>query len=461
MAETDLGLKNCMKYMLNGLIAGYFSGVMTQYLIRGMFILFALNSVSGGWVSTAHACPSVRPAGDIVVALRDDAEPFAYFDEHGDPAGFAYELWRQVEKQLEVVDDAGRSVAPNVNFIPCNTIDGQEVALVEGRVDVVIAPLTITSERMNSYDFSQQYLSSGLALALAPSNAIDFEKAMEIVSETVFHPTVAQAVLLFLSFNLFMAFLIRWLLFEPDDGSANGFSVWLRSLLEAMIRTIGLRGVGDNYSTALAKVLEIFLAVVGTALSATLLGVLTSAFVGSVGGQDKVPARELTNMKIATLDCSTAQRFLKATYDQRRSDAKPGSEEAAALQTRSQQLTCNPEDPERDDITVDDLPELAGTVRLASSWRQAAKMVADGEVEGVLGDWIALTYLSRQEDYGEQIAVLPNVYRNEPYGWGISHTSVSTDLRRQIDQALIEQMRRTDWRKRIEDVLGTGSVSPN
>lgn len=430
-------------------------------MIRGLFALLAFCTVSGAWAPTAYGCPVVRPAGDIVVALRDNAEPFAYFDDHGDPAGFAYELWRQVEKRLEVIDAAGRSVAPQVTFIPCNTIDGQEVALVEGRVDVVIAPLTITSERMNSYDFSQQYLSSGLALALPPSNAIDFEQAMEIVGETVLHPTVAQAVLLFLSFNLFMALLIRWLLLEPHEKSSSGVSLWLRSLLEAMIRTIGLRGVGDKYSTAIAKVLEIFLAVVGTALSATLLGVLTSAFVGSVGGQEKVPAYELTNMSIATLDCSTAQRFLKAEYDQRRADTQPGSPEALALQTRSNQLTCNPEDPERNDITVDDLPELKGKVRLVSSWRQAAKMVADGEVEGVLGDWIALTYLSRQEDYASQLAVLPNVYRNEPYGWGISHKSVSTDLRRQIDQALIEQMRRTDWRKRIEDVLGTGSVSPN
>ncbi|MEM9578146.1 MAG: transporter substrate-binding domain-containing protein [Pseudomonadota bacterium] len=430
-------------------------------MIRALLSLLLFLGVIAGLTQPAIACPTERPDGDIVVALRGNAEPFSYLADNGDPAGFAYDLWRQVERQLEVPDNAGGSRAPEVTFVSCNTIDGQEIGLVQGRIDVVIAPLTITAARMDAYNFSQQYLSSGLALALPPTNAINFEQAMDIVLETVMHPTVAQAVLLFLTFNFLMAFLIRKLLLDAAAGDGSRASVWLQSLLESIIRTIGLRGVGDNYSTALAKVLEIFLAVVGTALSATLLGVLTSAFVGSVGGHQKVPALELTNMSIATLDCSTSQRFLKAEYDQRLADADAGSAEAAALRTRSAQLVCNPEDPEREDITVDDLPELKGKVRLVSSWRQAAKLLSEGEVEGVLGDWIALTYLSRQDTYAGKLAVLPTVYRNEPYGWGISRTSVSTDLRRQIDQALIEQMRRRDWRKRIEDVLGTGSVSPN
>lgn len=430
-------------------------------MIRAVFFVLVLSCGLGSLTAAALACPTTRPDGDIIVSLRDNAEPFSFFENGDAPAGFAYDLWRRVERSLSVPDGVGRSVAPEVTFVACNTIDGQELGLVTGRIDVVIAPLTITSERMLSYDFSQQYLSSGLALALPPSNAIDFSQAKDIVVETIFHPTVAQAVVLFLSFNLLMAFLIRWLLFGGQDGQATRASIWLRSLLESIIRTIGLRGVGDGYSTATAKVLEIFLAIVGTALSATLLGVLTSAFVGSVGGQQKVPALALTRMSIATLDCSTAQALLLTEYRKRLEEVERGSDLARALSTRVEQLVCRPEDPERDDISVDDHPLLDGSVTLVSSWRAAANLLADGEVDGVLGDWIALTYLSRQDTYENQIAVQPNAYRNEPYGWGISRTSVSEDLRRQIDRALIQQMRNRNWRKRLEDVLGTGSVSPN
>lgn len=430
-------------------------------MIRAAFFLVTFVYAMSWFGGSAWACPTERPDGDLVVALRGDAEPFSFFDDNNDPAGFAYDLWKRVERSLQVPDGRGGSTSPDVTFVACNSIDGQEVGLVEGRIDVVIAPLTITARRMQSYDFSQQYLSSGLTLAQPPSSAIDFEQAKNIVVETFLHPTVAQAVVLFLTFNLVMAFLIRWVLFASEESGSGRLSVWLKSLLESIIRTIGLRGVGDEYSTAVAKVLEIFLAVVGTALSATLLGVLTSAFVGSVGGEQRVAASQLTKMKIVTLDCSTAQELLRTEYNTRLSTAARGTAEYDALQLRVDELECNAADPQRDDITVHDDPALDGSVKLVASWRQAANLLIEGEVDGVLGDWIALTYLSRQDGYRGQMAVLPSVYRNEPYGWGISRASVPVELRREIDRALIREMRKREWRKTIEDVLGTGSVSPN
>ncbi|MEP1613552.1 MAG: transporter substrate-binding domain-containing protein [Roseobacter sp.] len=430
-------------------------------MIRSVLFCLVLLSVFGSLSAPVLACPHSRPEGDIVVALRSNAQPFSYFEPSGEPAGFAYDLWRRVERSLSVMDDAGRSVTPQVTFVNCETIDAQEVSLVTGRIDVVISPLTITGERMRSYDFSQQYLSSGLALALPPTNAIDFSRAKDIVGETLLHPSVAQAVVGFLAFNLLMALLIRHLLLAGKNEDAPRSTIWLRSLLESIIRTIGLRGVGDNYSTAMSKVLEIFLAVVGTALSATLLGVLTSAFVGSVGTQNHVSAADLTTMSLATLDCSTAQALLLSEYRQRLQNVDGESEQGLALKARIDQLICRAEDPERDDITVDDHPALKGSVVLVSSWAQAARLLSEGEVGGVLGDWVALTYLSRNNTYRDKIEVLPTVYRNEPYGWGISRMSVSEDLRRQIDRALIQQMRNRNWRKNLEDVLGDGSVSPN
>lgn len=433
----------------------------TKTMVRTFIHTVVLSGVLGCFAFIAAACPVERPAGDIIVALRDKAQPFSYFDEFNEPAGFAYDLWRRVERSISVPDGQGGARSPEVTFVACNKINEQELALVSGYIDVVIAPLTITAQRMLSYDFSQQYLSSGLALALPPTNAIDFEQARDIVVDTVFHPTVAQAVIGFLTLNLLMAVLIRWILLSEPDRNLPPGALWMRSALESLVRTIGLRGVGDGYSTASAKVLEIFMAVVGTALSATLLGVLTSAFVGSVGGQQQVSSAELTGMSIATLNCSTAQNLLLTEYRQKQQQAAAGSPEAIALTKRVAQLTCAPDRPRDTDVTVMDDPALKGSVRLVGSWREAADLLAAGEVGAALGDWIALTYLSRQDTHKGKISVLPTVYRNEPYGWGISRASVSLDLRRQIDRALIQQMRNRNWRTNLENALGTGSVSPN
>lgn len=333
-----------------------------------------------------------------------------------------------------------------------------------GFVDVVISPLTITAERMRSYDFSQQFLSSGLTLALPHSNAIDFQEATSVLTETLMQPTVARAIVLFLSFNLIMAYLIRFVLVTPEDEPRRGrLGSWLRYILEAIMRTIGLRGVDDGYFTTASKVLEIFLAVVGTALSATILGVLTTAFVGSIGSQRAIDPRSLSTMRLATLECSTSQQFIREQYLDLTAKYVLGDPLRPELDRRIDLLACprqvrDGEQEEDDDLTS---PGLRGSVVLTHRWVDAMQLLADGKVDGVLGDWVALTYLSRTDLFAGRVTVQPSVYRNEPYGWGIARKDGSTELRAAIDRALISQMREVDWRKNLEAELGAGSVSPN
>lgn len=415
----------------------------------------------------AQACPQERPVGadggafDLVVAVRQKAEPFTFFETDGTPRGFALELWERVVDTIRLPDGAGGTRAPSVDIVRCDTIDAQELALIDGRIDVVISPLTITSERMNSYDFSQQYISSGLALAVPTRAGINFDTAKGILRDTVFSGTVAAAILGFLTFNLIVAFLIRWILFSPEEQHAGGrVGEWIRAGLEAVMRTVGLRGIGDSYRGPMAKIFEIFLAVVGTALSATVLGILTSAFVGATGAQDRVPAARLPAMQIATLNCSTAQLLMQEEYFQYFERLPVDDPRREAIAIRVEELACTPTPDDGPLPTFDLIEGFSGGVVLTSSWAEAMELLATEQVEAVLGDWVALTYLSRQ-DYAAKIDVLPNVYRNEPYGWGISRASVSEDIRRDIDRALIDQMRDVKWRSDLENLLGQGSVSPN
>ena len=416
------------------------------------------------WLSVMAAdaqtirCPADRPEGDLVVAIRE-AEPFTYRKDSGDAAGFSVTLLTDVAAQLNhEAETTGGSGLGTVTFVDCGPIDVQETALLDGRIDMVISPLTITAKRMESYDFSQQYLSSGIALAVPYSSTIDFEEATGILLESVIQSNVLTALIGFLVFNLIMAFFVRWLLLTPRMVQVGPTRLWLFSVLETIIRTVGLRGVGDKFSSFGAKVLEVFLAVVGTALSATILGVLTSAFVGSVGAQPSVGERALAEMQIATLTCSTSQEVLLQSYRDLaavRGEADPAY---GALQQRIADLACV---DSSDDHAVPDLDGVTGGVRLVDTWEQGVRLLADGQVHGVLGDWVALTYLSRQSYYDGKIEVLPNVYRNEPYGWAISRTTISEAVRRDIDRELIRRMRKADWRDTLEDTLGDGSVSPN
>lgn len=420
--------------------------------------------------SVAQACPEVRPVQadgspyDLVVAIREKAEPFTYFGTDGDMRGFALELWGRVAADLTL--PGGR--APSVHMVRCDTIGVQEKALVAGRIDVVISPLTITAKRMESYDFSQQYISSGLALAVPTRAGINFDTAKAILRDTVFSGTVAAAILGFLSFNLIVALMIRWILFSPEERHAGGrVGEWIRAGLEAVMRTVGLRGIGDGYKGPVAKLFEIFLAVVGTALSATVLGILTSAFVGSMGDQNRVPATNLPAMRIATLNCSTGQEMLQAEYRDFVDRMAQSDARRPPLMSRADALDCTPT-PDTEPLPMfDPIEGFSGGITVTASWAAAMELLATGQVEAVLGDWVALTYLSRR-NHGGALEVLPNFYRNEPYGWGITRAEtaqgvryVSEDLRGQIDKALIREMRGKSWREDLEKQLGQGSVSPN
>lgn len=442
---------------------------MFEFIRRLRRVCFVFSLCLCGSVAAFADCTEPDRDADLIVAIRD-AKPFT-FVEDGVRQGLAIDLWNRVARDLYIdlenaLTDSEKRVLTeaqqqelrrSVAFVTCETIDEQEVAMRDGLVDVVISPFTITAERMRKYDFSQQYLSSGLALALPETGAIDFAHAAGTVLDTLFQPTVAQAIVLFLCFNLVMAFLIRRWMMERRDGGALG----VQSLLEAVVRTVGLKGVGDAYPSAFSKILEIFMAIVGTALSATILGILTTAFLGSVGENKTVAPSSLTKMRIATLKCSTAQGYLFEQYETLAKEMSADDPLMPILDERLKWMAC-PEGASIEGPTeMSENTGLAGAVVLTRSWAEAVRLLAEEEVEAVLGDWIGLTYLSRTARYDGVIDVQDQVYRNEPYGWAVARKPEADKLRRAIDRALIAQMRDVAWRSKLERHLGAGSVSPN
>jgi ABC-type amino acid transport substrate-binding protein len=377
------------------------------------------------------ACPPRSPGTDIAVGIRL-AVPMIEFDRRGEPHGLAIDIWSLVERELREVGQFGPT-----EFIVCPSIRDQGEALASGALDVVISPLTITAERMRSYAFSQQYLSSGLTVATRDSGAIDFRFATGIIIDTVTQPGVVRAILGFLVLNLVVALLLRWALraegqdIEREKGPVGAA---IEYMIEAVSRTLGLKGVGDGFRGAAGKMLEIFMAVVGTALSATIFGVLTSAFVGAIGEQSALPAEEVVTRRVATLANSTAQDFLQDVDRQVNGprDAPLCAEQAQAV-------------PETRCI-------------LTPTWGDAVAMLAAGEVDLVLGDWVALSYLARSDRYSGRLTVQAQTYVGEAYGWGI--TPGRPDLRNAIDRSLVDEMRQPGWRRRIEGTLGTGAISP-
>ena len=228
-----------------------------------------------------------------------------------------------------------------------------------------------------------------------------------------------------------------------------------------MTRTLGLKGLDDISATFLGRIFEVLLALFGTALSGLAFGAVASAFVTASDQETYVPASALTDMRVATLKCSTLQTFLREVYMEAaelRRDTDPDQGKFARI---AQGLACSPPTNPNNEELLKLLRELDEQVVLVDNWQEALALLNDGDVDAILGDWAALTFHARGSEYAGRIAIQDQVYRNEPLGWAVSRRAPEPNLVRRIDMALLGHVRESSWRDRLEDALGEGTVSPN
>ncbi len=438
--------------------------------IGALFLALISFKAATSWAS----CQKSGDRIDVAVGLRA-APPFISADSIRGQRGLNFDLWMSIEREFQKGGLIGKT-----EFVECPLSD-QLRALAAGDLDLVISPLTITAERMDLFDFTHQYLSSGITVAQRSSSAIDFGYAIGILRETITHRGVARAILIFLVINLFLAaFMARVLRREQDFPVIATEPIpvrFYRYTMEAVVRTIGLKGIGDGLRSTATRTLEVFMAVVGTALSAAIFGVLTTALIGSIGVSPQIKPGDLPKLRVATLANSTSQAFL----EQLRRDAGPveggkrfaearASGPAGGDRDRQLQLVSSGRGREpaasaaRNGAIVPqgclpyDTSNAAARCVTTATWREAMQILTRGEVDVVLGDWAQLTYLSRLPDLVGKVTVQASTFRIEPYGWGVSRRR--PELRAAIDRALVTRLRNPEWRFLVNQYMGPGSISP-
>lgn len=428
----------------------------------------------------AHAsCPLPAPDTDVAVGVRP-APPFITQDTIRGRGGLAIELWQSIARDLQQ-----QGIIGTTEFVECS-LDEQLKALAAGHLDVVVSPLTITQPRMARFDFTHQYLSSGITVARQHGDIINFGNAWNILKNTVAQPGVPHAIVFILLLNLFLAALVATSLkghvdFDVISHESRLLRI-LRVVVETISRTTGLYAMGDAFRTTLAKTLEAFMALVGTLLSAAIFGVLAAALLGSIGTQDDVSIGQLPTLRIATLGNSTSQLFIenlsRGAMNKVRSTAfSAGADENStrprvSLTSRRRMVTNLDEEAGMAPVLAglpQDLPPIdckPATVAEADdrclttdSWVTAMQLLAAGKVEAVLGDWAQLSYLARLPQFNGNLQVQSAVFRNEPYGWGVNPHRPR--LRDAINAALIRRLRDVQWRDFVQEYLGSGSIGAN
>lgn len=415
-------------------------------------------------------CPVPDAEIDVAVGIRQ-APPFIVDDPIRGQRGFAIELWRSIEEELK---ESG--VIGETQLIECSLPD-QLVALESGQLDLVISPLTITADRMAKFDFTQQYLGSGITVAHRRARIINFGHAAQVLRETLAQPGVLRVIFLFLLLNLLIAAVVSRSLKHHVDfdiiGREPRLVRWSRAGLETLTRTTGLYGMSSEFRTTLTKMLDAFMAIIGTLLSATIFGVLTAALIGSIGSRDDIRLGDVSTLRVATLEASTSQAFLESLHEY---SGNPGAVQAPGevshgpvmvRRLRGAHVADQSGDPlDTDGLALDsptclplDATSPDGRCVTASSWAEAMGYLAQGDVEAVVGDWAQLSFLARRGGFGDDVQVQSSSFRNEPYGWGVNPQR--PELREALDRALMERLRNPQWRYLVQEYLGSGSIGTN
>jgi ABC-type amino acid transport substrate-binding protein len=105
---------------------------------------------------------AIKRRGAIVVAVKADFPPFGYVDARGQLAGFDVDLAHEVARLA--LGDAGK-----VKLVTVTSADRIRL-LRSGRVDAVMASMTITRDREQAIDFSVPYFCSGHLVLINAAN---------------------------------------------------------------------------------------------------------------------------------------------------------------------------------------------------------------------------------------------------------------------------------------------------
>jgi polar amino acid transport system substrate-binding protein len=107
------------------------------------------------------AC-SRTPPNQLRIGMELSYPPFEMTDEQGRPAGVSVDLAHELAAALH--RPLGIENIPFHGLLP---------ALQTGKIDLIISSLTVTPERAQNIDFSDPYVSTGLALLVGKSSAIE------------------------------------------------------------------------------------------------------------------------------------------------------------------------------------------------------------------------------------------------------------------------------------------------
>ncbi len=129
-------------------------GTLSLGVVAAILVLGA-----SGWAEAQSTLDAVKKRGRLVAGVKTDFPPFGYVDSGGKNLGFDVDVAHRFARALFNDENQVELVAvTSGNRIPF---------LQSGKIDIIIATVTVTEERRQVVEFSEPYFLSG-SLLLVP-----------------------------------------------------------------------------------------------------------------------------------------------------------------------------------------------------------------------------------------------------------------------------------------------------
>ena len=139
-----------------------------------IFAIVALICWTIFWRYDYYKDPATKKGGDlyktivkrgyVIVGVKNDTPPFGYIDSTGQYVGFDVDIAHNISKEL--LHDSNK-----VKFVPVKDTDRFRL-LNNGKVDMLIATMTITPKRQIFADFSNAYYITGQTLLVKKGSSV-------------------------------------------------------------------------------------------------------------------------------------------------------------------------------------------------------------------------------------------------------------------------------------------------
>lgn len=261
--------------------------------------LLGVLMILGGIVGLPAAVPAGAQTREVTVAVRSLA-PFV-MNQDDKRTGFTIELWEEIAKR------EGWST----RYVDAESVAAQLKDVTDGRADVAAGAISITGERVMSYDFSQPTLAAGLQI-LVPKHA----SAPAEPGITDFLPLLfSKTMLLWLLGGLALALIpahITWLAERrhPDSMVSRSYfpGIFQAFVFSGETLTATQEAVPRHWFSRGLTILWGFVAIVFVSFfTATLTTALT---VDSFDAQIKGP-KDLFGKRVATVSGTTSAKYLE------------------------------------------------------------------------------------------------------------------------------------------------------